>query len=218
MRTTSTRSTALRTASARTTAIAIPAVLLLLLSACAGGPGDTPVPTDGAEPDGATEALDGGEDGTECPYGAWSLDIDDLGAQLQEYLEESSGLPNEVAMDGEQRLLWGADGAAEFSSDLTITITSTLDDGLDMIITQVHSGGSSGQLDYADGEATPSGWDQTGYVVSSTVEVGGVPTESEFPVDGFFETSEPMQIGCDGGELFTYTEPSFVTARWVRES
>ena len=204
------------------TAIAIPAEHLFVLAGCAGGsggsdgsePGALP---DGAEPTGATEDLDGGEDGTGCPYGAWTLDTVDLGAQLEEYLEDSSGRDNTVVMDGTQRLLWGADGAAEFATDLTITITTSLDDGLDMTMTQVHSGGSSGELAYADGQATPSGWHQTGYVVSSTVVIGGVPTESEIPIGGFFETSEPMQIGCDGGMLFTYTEPSFVTQRWTRE-
>ena len=202
------------------TALAIPAVLILLLAGCAAGSGETDAGAlpDGAEPTGATEDLDGGNDGTGCPFGVWSLDTADLGTQLEAYLEESSGQENTVTMDGTQTLEWGADGAAEFSTALTVTILTSLDDGLEMTITQVHSGGSSGELAYADGEAIPSNWDGEGYVVTSTVTIAGVPTESDTPIDGFFATSQPMQIGCDGGDLYTYTEPSFVTQRWVRQS
>lgn len=207
--------------SARTTAlpaIALPAMLVLLLAGCAAeGTGADPGATGSS---GATSApADGaGEDGTGCPYGVWSLDVPDLAVQLESSLEESMGKDATVVGDGEQRIEWGADGAVEFTTDLTITVTATLDDDLEMVMTQVHSGGAGGDLAYADGVATPSGWDGSTYAVATSMTIGGVDAPvAETPVGALFDASTPMQITCDGDTMLTHTAPSPYTQRWLRQ-
>ncbi|GEM_PF-2680696 len=205
--------------STMTTAIAAPAILLLALAGCAGGAGggDGAGGADGGS-GGTAAPVDGGGAGAGCVVGTWALDTDDLGAQLEAYIESSSGNATTVAMGGGQELVWSADGSATFTTDLTVTVTTALDDGIEFVITQQHTGGTSGMLALSGDVATPSGWDDHGYTVSNQVTVNGVPTDvAAVPVEGFgFDAATPLTVTCDGDRLATHTDPSFATQHWTR--
>ena len=201
-------------------ALVLPAVVVLLLAGCAGPEGESdPASGDGGA-GGTTAAPEtsDGAGGTGCPYGVWSLDVPDLATQLEASLESSMGRDAAVVASGEQRIEWGDDDAVEFSTDLTITVTTSLDDGIEMVMTQHHTGGANGALDYADVTAIAPGWDSD-YAVPTTLTIGGIETPSDAtPIDGFFDASTPMQVTCEGDAMVTNTAPSPYTQRWLRES
>ena len=202
-------------------AIIAPAILLLALTGCTPGGTDTPddggAATSGPTPEGGGEG-DAGAAGC-APGHLWSADIDDMAAQLhQQYLD--SGLPaRETTAVGSQTLDWGADGAILVETDYTFTVVADLSDGLVMTMDQHHAGPTAGVLTIDGDVATPSEWDTTGYVVTTTVDINGTASESpvDVPAYGWGEGTDLQIVSCTDTTLKTFAVGGIVTQTWTRQ-
>lgn len=195
-------------------AIIAPAILLLALTGCT--PGGTSTPDDDGA---ATSAPEGGGDAGCAPGHVWSVDVDDMATQLhQQYLD--SGLPaRETTAVGSQVLDWGADGTIQLETDYTFTVIADLGEGLVMTMDQHHAGPTTGVLTIEGDLATPSDFDSSGYVVTTTVDINGSASESpvEVPATGWGEGADLQIVSCSDTTLETFAVGGIVTQTWARQ-
>ena len=202
------------------TAIIAPALLLLALTGCTTAGGGDPTGDGGAATSGPAPEGEGDAGAAGCAPGhVWSVDIDDMAAQLhQQYLE--TGLPaRETTAEGSQVLDWAADGAVQIDTDYTFTVVADVSDGLVMTMTQHHSGPTTGVLTIEGDVATPIDFDSSGYTVSTTVDINGTASETpvEVPDTGWGEGADLQIVSCSDTTLKTFAVGGFVTQTWVRQ-
>lgn len=153
-----------------------------------------------------------------CALGAtWSLDTAKLAEAVQAELLTRS-ITATVVPEGGQTLTWSLEGKVVLDTDYTLTITSGPDDQK-MVVTDKHSGTSTG-IAYINAEvAIPRDWDATGLNVTTTATLNGDPQEAPpytlVPTD--IDDSVGVELTCDGGTLTTHQRGSELTLTWAKK-
>ncbi|CAN5254844.1 hypothetical protein BH11ACT4_BH11ACT4_21190 [soil metagenome] len=193
--------------STRTTvAIALPAALIVALTACAGGGGT------------GSGGSGGSASPTQCLTGkTWSLDVTDAATQLGSQLS-SSGL-NVISSQGsgDETFAFDADGSVSLAVHLTYTISVALSSGHTLTIVQTHTGNPAGEWAFGDpGVVTFNGWNNDGYSIQNTVQIDGTASDTPVTVPSdTFGDSTPMTITCTATDLTTHIDPSPFTNHWT---
>jgi hypothetical protein len=152
-----------------------------------------------------------------CALGnTWKLDTVALSEAIQAELA-TRGITATVVTDGSQTLDWGLDSKMVFDTDYTTTITSGAEDQ-QMVVTDKHSGTSSG-IAYINSEvAIPRKWDGSGLTVTTTAALNGAEQEA-LPytlVQTDIDDSVGVEITCDGGTLTTHQRGNDLTLTWAK--
>jgi hypothetical protein len=178
------------------TALAIPSVLLLALTAC--------FPT-------------GGTSSTACISDkTWVLDLDDSANQLGELLASHGLNVTESTGEGRQTFRFDHTGHATASLDITYTITVVTND-LTMTIVQTHSGEPSGGWAW-DGDSntiTFVDWDNADYAIQNTMVVNGVASDAPIVIPSEDLGSTAMETECSGSTLTTHVVGAPFTQHWA---
>jgi hypothetical protein len=153
-----------------------------------------------------------------CSLGnTWSLDTAKLAEAVQAELL-ARGLTVAATADGSQTLTWGLDSKLVLDTDYTITLASGPDDAK-TVITDKHSGKSTGTA-YINAEvAIPRGWDGTGLKVTTTGTLNDVAVEA-LPytlVKTDIDDSVGIELTCDGNTLTTHQRGSDLTLTWTKK-
>lgn len=197
-------------------ALAIPAALLLGLTACASGGAGSGSGDGGSGGDGSGGS-GGSATGVECLTDrTWSLDLDDLVAQLAEQMGETVPV-TEASASGTQTFEFSSDGTAVAAIDSTFVL-GVDGDGLILTITQTHSGAPSGAWsDAGEGNLAFDEWDQTGYTIENEISMDGTSVDMplELPSNSFGGST--MSYECSGSSLTTTVPENTYTYRWSTE-
>lgn len=197
-------------------AFAIPAALLLGLTACASGGAGSGSGDGGSGGDGSGGS-GGSATGVECLTDrTWSLDLDDLVAQLAEQMGETVPV-TEASASGTQTFEFSSDGTAVAAIDSTFVL-GVDGDGLILTITQTHSGAPSGTWsDAGEGALAFDEWDQTGYTIENEISMDGTSVDMplELPSNSFGGST--MSYECSGSSLTTTVPENTYTYRWSTE-
>jgi hypothetical protein len=208
-------------ATTRSAVLLIPALALIALTGCVPGIGGVGVDdvsdSDGTDGTGASDSA-GGAIG-DCASGhVWSVDVDDMADQLFAFMTSSGGLAvQSVTAEGTQFLTWNADNSVSMDTAYEFTVIANLDDGLVMTMVQSHTGTSTGSLTLDGSTATPTNWDNSGYVINTTVDISGASVEMDFdlPATGI-EDGANVQITCEGDALTTVADGGGFHQNWTR--
>jgi hypothetical protein len=199
------------------TALVIPAALLFALTAC------TPPGSGSGEGsgDGSGDGSASGGQPTECVSGDWNADLDDLAAQMLEFMTSSGSPISSVTATGTQGLAIDETGVLGFGNDMTFVTTASISEGLVMTITQTHAGGVG--ADWAwDGDAEGNvmvfdNFNDSEYVITTVVDINGTVSEAPFPTPDISAGNVPLAVTCEGDVMTTKAEPSPFTTTWHRE-
>jgi hypothetical protein len=153
-----------------------------------------------------------------CALGStWSLDTGKLAEAVQAELL-TRGVTATVAPDGSQTLKWDIDGKVVLDTDYTLTLTSGAADQ-QTVVTDKHSGTSTG-IAYINAEvAIPRNWDASGLNVKTTATLNGVALEA-LPytlVQTDLDDSVGVELTCDGGTLTTHQRGSDLILTWAKK-
>lgn len=197
-------------------ALAIPSALLIGLTACASGGAGSGSGDGGSGGDGSGGS-GGSATGVECLTDrTWSLDLDDLVAQLAEQMGETVPV-TEASASGTQTFEFSSDGTAVAAIDSTFVL-GVDGDGLILTITQTHSGAPSGAWsDAGEGTLAFDEWDQTGYTIENEISMDGTSVDMplELPSNSFGGST--MSYECSGSSLTTTVPENTYTYRWSTE-
>ncbi|MGV8970137.1 MAG: hypothetical protein ACOH1J_06780 [Microbacteriaceae bacterium] len=206
--------------SSRTSTVLFSALALIALTGCAAGPSTGG--TDGEGTDGENTSESSGGEGltlVECVAGhTWSADVDDMANQLFEQMSSASGMAvSSVTAEGSQLMKWKADNSVSIETDYVFTVTANLDDGLVMTMVQSHKGPSQGALTVSGSTATPTGWDNSAYTITTDVDINGMSSEmaTDLPATGIDDGSS-LTISCSGDEMTTVAEGGLFSQSWTR--
>ncbi|MCU1577948.1 MAG: hypothetical protein JWP19_152 [Rhodoglobus sp.] len=191
-------------------ALALPLLAVATLSGCGGG---SPAPSASAPSAPAPSAL------AACVTGhTWTLDVADAASQSLAHFQ-GIGLPvTALVGSGTQTMQWDANGHVDVETALTYDITITEDADNVLVVSQAHHGPATGTFTIQGTQALPTGWDASGYSVTSTGTKNGEPLGSS-PMD--FPDSElpgvKLALTCSGNTLTTLASDGFVNYRWTRD-
>ena len=167
------------------------------------------------EPAGSDEPLTAIES---CALGnTWSLDVADLATQVQAE-QGTQGRNTEVVGDGSQTLAWDLNGDVELTSDYTLKATWTPAEGQVNVVTETHSGTSTG-VAYISGEvAIPRDWDGSGLTVSSTATLNDAPLDPPPFALGVadIDDSVGLELTCDGTTMTIHPRGGVYTQKWTK--
>ena len=211
-------------------ALAIPVLLLTLMTACAPPPSteDREANENAAEEE--TEPLPTGE-GSEwigpdadevrqCAQGhTWALDVQDLADQMLAHLQAAGSPVVSAVGDGTQLLEWPDNDLVGMNTDMTFTMVSPLSDGLVLTFTQHQSGFSAGQLFFQSsaGIATPAQW-ESDLTVTNTADINGTTTGDmpfDIPESGLGGVTE-IYVDCQGDTLTLFPVGGFAIHEYIR--
>lgn len=152
-----------------------------------------------------------------CALGnTWTLDTATLATAITAELL-TRGVTATAVIDGGQTLNWDLDSHIVLDTDYTLTLTSGAEDN-QTVITDKHSGKSTG-IAYINAEvAIPRDWDATGLNVTTTATVKGVAAET-VPyalVQTDIDDSVGVELTCDGGTMTTHQRGSDLTLTWTK--
>ncbi|MEP6478002.1 MAG: hypothetical protein ABJB03_01320 [Rhodoglobus sp.] len=180
----------------------LPVAIVAALSGCGGSPApSTPAPS----------ALES------CVTGhTWTLDVADAASQNLAHFQ-GLGLPvTALTGSGTQTMEWKANGHVDIETALDYVITVTEDADNVLVITQAHRGPATGTFTIAGAQALPSGWDSSGYTVTSSATKNGEPLGGS-PMD--FPDSQlggvEFALTCSGNSLTTLATDGFVNYHWT---
>ncbi len=199
----------MRTRLALTTGLA--ALSLFALAACTSpgsGDGDDGDGT-GTDPDGAGS---GGIAG--CLVGTWDLDGQHNADQIQALMVENGTPVTSTEASGAVHLI--VDGSTmTYVSDISYVMTAQLDAGLEMIVSQLQAGESSGTWAAEGDQVVFADW-VNGITVTTSVTIGGASSSTpiEIPADG--GAGVAMEVVCEGDTLSTHPLESPFTNLWTR--
>lgn len=154
-----------------------------------------------------------------CAQGkTWNLDVAALAETVKAELGKQGVAGVEVAGDGKQSLTWELDGKVAMSTDYTLTITSTPAADQTLVVTNKHSGKSTGTA-YVNAEvAIPRDWDGTGLAITSTGELNGAAVDTipyTVPIIDL-DDSVGIELTCDGDTLTTHPRGTDITQTWKK--
>jgi hypothetical protein len=193
------------------TAFAFAAVAVLGVAGCTTtGPGSLIAGPDAdGDPDDSGAVTLG-----ECVIGTWSGDVVDLGEQLLEFFSQVGSPVTDVTSTGTITLEVDATSMT-YTSDVTHQMTATLDDDMDMVVTQTQVGVSSGDWTAEGDTIAYSNWTE-GIEIESTVTIGGVDSGVPLDVPAGDSADIPVTTTCDGDTLTTHPEGTPFTTTWAR--
>lgn len=153
-----------------------------------------------------------------CALGStWNLDTAKLAQDVQAELG-TRGITATVAADGSQTLDWDLESHIVLTADYTLTITDG-EGETQRVVTDKHSGTSTG-IAYINGEvAIPRNWDAKDLVVTTTATQAGAPLEA-VPytlVRTDIDDSVGVQLTCDGSALTTQQRGSDLILSWSKK-
>lgn len=151
-----------------------------------------------------------------CALGkTWNLDTAKLAEAITADLATRS-VTATVAAEGSQTLAWQLDGKLVMDTNYTVTITSGADATL-TVVTDKHSGKTTG-IAYINSEvAIPRDWDASGLNVDTTATVAGVAVEA-LPytlTNTDIDDSVGVELTCDAGTMTTHQRGSDITLTWT---
>jgi len=151
-----------------------------------------------------------------CALGkTWNLDTAKLSEALTADLA-SRGIAAVVSTEGSQTFAWDLESRVVLTSDYTITSTTGAADQL-VVLTDKHSGTSTG-IAYINSEvAIPRNWDATALNVTTESTLNGAVQEA-LPytlVSTDIDDSVGLELTCDGGTLTTHQRGGEITLTWT---
>jgi hypothetical protein len=138
--------------------------------------------------------------------------------QLFAFMTSSGGMAvQSVTAEGSQTMTWNSDNTVAMDTAYEFTVIANLDDGLVMTMVQSHTGPSTGSLTLDGSTATPTDWDNSGYVINTIVDIGGTSVDMDFDVPATgIEDGANVQITCDGTAMTTVAEGGEFHQNWTR--
>jgi hypothetical protein len=197
----------MRTRLALTTGLA--ALSLFALAACttpgSGDGGDGA----GTDPDGAGSAGIAG-----CLVGTWDLDGQNNADQMQEFFVANGTPVTSTETSGTVQLIVD-ESTMTYISDISYVMTAQLDAGLEMIISQLQAGESSGSWSVEGEEVVFADW-VNGITVDNSVTIGGQSSSMAIEIPADSGSGVAMEVVCDGDTLSTHPLESPFTNLWTR--
>jgi hypothetical protein len=184
---------------------------LFALAACtAPGPGDDGDGT-GTDPGGSSGSSGGI---AECLVGNWRLDGQHNADQIHALMLENGTPVTSTETSGGVRLV--VDGSTmTYLSDISYVMTAALDGGLEMIVSQLQAGESSGTW-AAEGEQVVFADWVNGITVTTSVTIGGATSSTPIEIPADTGGGVAMEVVCDGDTLSTHPLESPFTNLWTR--
>jgi hypothetical protein len=199
----------MRTRLVLTTGLA--ALSLFALAACT-----TPGSGDGGEGTGSdTDGLSGTSGGIAgCLEGTWDLDGQNNADQMQEFFVANGTPVTSTETSGAVHLI--VDGSTmTYVSDISYVMTAQLDSGIEMIISQLQAGESSGSWSVEGDQVVFADW-VNGITVDNTVTIGGSASSVAIDIPADSGSGVAMEVVCDGDTLSTHPLESPFTNLWTR--
>lgn len=202
----------MRTRLALTTGLA--GISLLALVACTTpGAGDGGDGGDG--PGSGSDGPDGSSGGIlECLDGTWNLDGQHNADQIQALMVENGTPVTSTETSGTVHLIVD-DSTMTYVSDISYVMTAQLDAGLEMIVSQLQAGESSGTWS-ADGDQVVFADWVNGITVTTSVTIGGATSSTPIDIPADTGGGVAMEVVCDGDTLSTHPLESPFTNLWTR--
>lgn len=194
------------------TGIGFAIVAGLALTGCSAEP--PPAPGTETAPEGGSAPITTAE----CLVDrVWNLDVQDLGQQLREQLEET-GMPIlNIVADGEMTLVFYGDGIANTVGDVTFAIAIQPDDSPSSLLDQRQYGSGVGPWEWEGPESDVvlfSDW-ESDWVIEAEFTVGGTSLDAPFELPPSFTEGEAMTVSCVGDTLITFTEGNPFVRYWT---
>lgn len=184
---------------------------LVALAACtAPGPGDGGDGT-GTDPDGSSGSSGGiGE----CLLGTWNLDGQHNADQIHALMVDNGTPVTSTETSGTVHLI--VDGSTmTYVSDISYVMTAALDGGLEMIVSQLQAGESTGTWAAEGDQVVFADW-VNGITVTTSVTIGGATSSTPIEIPADTGAGVAMDVVCDGDTLSTHPLESPFTNLWAR--
>jgi hypothetical protein len=184
--------------------------LLALVACTAPGSGDGGDGS-GSDPDGSSGSSGGI---SECLVGSWDLDGQHNADQIQALMVENGTPVTSTETSGTVHLI--VDGTTmTYVSDISYVMTAQLDAGLEMIVSQLQAGESSGSWSAEGDEVVFADW-VNGITVTTSVTIGGATSSTPIDIPADTGGGVAMEVVCDGDTLSTHPLESPFTNLWTR--
>jgi hypothetical protein len=184
--------------------------LLALVACTAPGSGDGGDGS-GSDPDGSSGSSGGI---SECLVGNWDLDGQHNADQIQALMVENGTPVTSTETSGTVHLI--VDGTTmTYVSDISYVMTAQLDAGLEMIVSQLQAGESSGSWSAEGDEVVFADW-VNGITVTTSVTIGGATSSTPIDIPADTGGGVAMEVVCDGDTLSTHPLESPFTNLWTR--
>jgi hypothetical protein len=182
------------------------ALSLVVLAACT-----TPGSGDGTAA-GPDDTDSGGL--ADCLVGTWDLDGQNNAAQMQEFFVTNGTPITSTETSGTVHLIVD-DSTMTYVSDISYVMTAQLDAGLEMVVSQLQVGESSGSWSVEGDEVVFADW-VNGITVDNSVTIGGQSSSTAIDIPADAGSGVPMEVVCDGDTLSTHPLESPFTSLWTR--
>jgi hypothetical protein len=185
-------------------------VSLFALAACS-----TPGSGDGGDGTGTGPDEPGGSGGIAgCLVGTWDLDGQNNADQIQAFFVENGTPVSSTETSGTVHLTVD-ETTMTYVSDISYVMTAELDAGLEMIISQLQAGESSGNWTVEGDEVVFADW-VNGITVDNSVTIGGKTQEMSLDIPADAGGGVAMEVVCEGDTLSTHPLESPFTNLWTR--
>jgi hypothetical protein len=185
-------------------------VSLLALAACS-----TPGSGDGGDGTGTGPDEPGAAGGIAgCLVGTWDLDGQNNADQIQAFFVENGTPVSSTETSGTVHLTVD-ETTMTYVSDISYVMTAELDAGLEMIISQLQAGESSGNWTVEGDEVVFADW-VNGITVDNSVTIGGKTQEMSLDIPADAGGGVAMEVVCEGDTLSTHPLESPFTNLWTR--
>jgi hypothetical protein len=184
--------------------------LLALVACTAPGSGDGGDGS-GTDPDGSSGSSGGI---AECLIGNWDLDGQHNADQIQALMVENGTPVTSTETSGTVHLIVD-DSTMTYVSDISYVMTAQLDAGLEMIVSQLQAGESSGSWAAEGDEVVFADW-VNGITVTTSVTIGGATSSTPIDIPADTGGGVAMEVVCDGDTLSTHPLESPFTNLWTR--
>jgi hypothetical protein len=184
--------------------------LFSLVACTAPGSGDGGDGT-GSDTDGSSGAS-GGIAG--CLEGTWDLDGQNNADQIQEFFVANGTPVSSTETSGTVHLIVDST-TMTYVSDISYVMTAQLDAGLEMVISQLQVGESSGTWSVEGDEVVFADW-VNGITIDNAVTIGGQTSSMPIDIPADSGSGVAMEVVCDGDTLSTHPLESPFTNLWTR--
>jgi hypothetical protein len=182
--------------------------LLALVACTTPGSGDGGDGTDPETPEGSTGGI------LECIDGTWDLDGQHNADQIQALMLENGTPVTSTETSGTVHLIVD-ESTMTYVSDISYVMTAELDAGLEMIVSQLQAGESSGSWSAEGDEIVFADW-VNGITVTTSVTIGGATSSTPIEIPADTGGGVAMEVVCDGDTLSTHPLESPFTNLWTR--
>ncbi|HWH96728.1 MAG TPA: hypothetical protein VNS80_00030 [Pseudolysinimonas sp.] len=149
-----------------------------------------------------------------CLEGTWDLDGQHNADQIQEFFVANGTPVTSTETSGAVHMI--VDGSTmTYESDISYVMTAQLDGGLEMIVSQLQTGESSGTWSVDGDEVVFADW-VNGITVDTSVTIGGQAASVPIEIPSDSGAGVAMEVVCDGDTLSTHPLESPFTNLWTR--